>query len=181
MRMLLGLSIILAAVATGLAGHWALQGNAEIVPVMTVADTPHGDGAYFAEELIELGIVPVGTDATGKFIVKNIGPKSVQFLEARKSCSCTDVTIEPKTLAPGAEATMGFSVRTGALRKPRIESIYLAYRVENEPVAKELTARFTFDPRGVFDITPTSLELTREKPQATLMIEPNARSAGVKV
>jgi hypothetical protein len=66
----------------------------------------------FAPPQLDLGEVKAGQTFVHKVKVTNAGERPVNIVEIKGSCSCLRPTLEPATLAPGAEGVLTLHVNT---------------------------------------------------------------------
>lgn len=67
-------------------------------------------------QMIEFGEVEVGELLEGTVEILNGTDRTVRFEELIRSCGCTDASIEPQEIAPGAKALLKISLEPSATR-----------------------------------------------------------------
>lgn len=134
---------------------------------------PVRSGVHLLEPEQNLGIVGLNETRSGSFTVVNDTDQPITLGEPLKSCSCANAVLDRRELAPGEQCSLTFTIQTGSRRVPRVETIALLFTTAGSADPKQLLARVYFIPKGVFEVEPADVVLTRAVPKATFTVRAN--------
>ncbi|MBP3957254.1 DUF1573 domain-containing protein [Gemmata sp. G18] len=164
MRLLVTISCILAAISVASFVYWA-KGPVRAESVAA----PVRRGVHFLEPDKQLGAVRLNETIHDSFTLVNDTDRTIMIGEPMKSCSCTTAELDRRELAPGERCSLKFAINAGGNRVPRRETIALVCTSAGSD-AVQVFGRVYFAPKGVFEIDPTEVILTRAKPKATFVV-----------
>ena len=144
----------------------------EPVAIPETVTAPIVRGVYILESEKHFGTVGLNEDIQGTFTVVNDSDRAITLSEPMKSCSCTSAELGTRELAAGERCTLTFAVKTGSRRVPRVETIGLVYTHEGRE-ARQIFAKVYFVPKGVFEVDPSEVVLTKAQPKATFRVQGN--------
>lgn len=118
----------------------------------------------------QLGVVGLNEHVRGSFTVVNDTDTTITLGEPQKTCSCTTAELDRRELGPGERCTLTFLIQTGSRRVPRAEAVNVMYRTPDGAGVRQVSGRMCFVPKGVFDIEPTAVTLTRAQPKVSFVV-----------
>lgn len=139
---------------------------AEVQPSPPVAPA----GVHLLEPQLQLGAVPPNEQICGSFTIVNDTDQAVALYEPFKSCSCAEASLVRRSLAPGERCTLKVAIRTGSRRGRRAETVGVLYSDPDGPNPRQLIARVLFEVKGVFEVDPPQVTLTRAEPKASFVV-----------
>ncbi len=142
-------------------------------PEPVSAPTAERLGVYVVEPEKHLGVVGLHEQVRGSFTVVNDSDATITLGEPLKSCSCTTAELDRRELAPGERCSLTFAIQTGNRRGPRAETVSVIYTTPNGNGTRQVFAKVYFVPKGVFEIDPGSVTLTRAQPKVSFTIHTN--------
>lgn len=104
------------------------------------------------------------------FTIVNETSRTVTLLDPFKSCSCTDAQVDRRTLAPGERCSLKVSVSTGSKRGKRAETVSVVATDPDGSNQHQFVGRVLFEVKGVFEVDPLQLTLTRAEPRASFTV-----------
>lgn len=165
MKLLIATSCMFAAVSLGSFVYWAQSAAPPTAP----PPEPVRLGVHILEPEKRLGTVGLFEDLRGTFTVVNDTDRAVALGEPSRSCTCAAAELERRELAPGERCSLTYTVQTKNRRGPRVETIGLTYAATGDE-ARELFARVFFVAKGVFEVEPAEVVLTRAQSRATFVV-----------
>jgi|GEM_PF-4638105 len=124
----------------------------------------------FVEPHLNLGSARLNETIGGAFTIVNESDRTVTLLDPFKSCSCTDAQLERRTLGPGEQCSLKVSVSTGTKRGKRAETVSVLLTDPDGSNQRQIVGRILFEVKGVFEVDPVQLTLTRAEPRATFTV-----------
>ncbi len=169
-------------IACGLSGmfsllsllYWSQLAGPES-PAPEDGSPPAPATVYLLEPEKNLGVVGLNEEIHGSFTIVNGTSKSVVLSEPMKSCSCTNAALEKRSLAPGERCSLGYTIKTGSRRVPRVETIGLTCTFDDGE-ARQFFAKIYFIPKGVFEIEPAEVVLTSERPKFSFVVRADSKA-----
>ena len=129
-----------------------------------------GGEVHLLEPELRLGVVRLNEQIRGSFTLVNDTDRPVTLCEPFKSCSCTDALLERRSLVPGERCSLTVTIQTGNRRGPRAETVSVVYSDPDGSNARQLFARVSFETKGVFEVDPPQVVLTRAEPRASFVV-----------
>lgn len=143
-------------------------------PAQIVADTVPPPvmqaEAHFLESQLQLGVAKLNQQIGGAFTIINDTERTISLAEPFKSCACTDASVEKRSLAPGERCSVTVAVQTGTRRGKRAETVSVLYTEPDGSNVRQMIGRVLFEVKGVFEVDPQQLVLTRAEPRASFVI-----------
>ena len=180
MKSLITVAVLTSFLSAGSLAHWAFLRRAAPELIARApsasragASQPRSGTIYISEPALRFGHVGLNDTIRGSFTVVNDTDQSVSLAEPMKSCSCTAAELDRQELPPGEQCTLKFALHTGIRRVPRVETIAVTYAVAKSDAKQQLLAQVYFEPKGVFEVEPAQLILTRANPKATFVVRGN--------
>jgi hypothetical protein len=146
-------------------------------------DAPKLPRAVVPRMIVDLGVVPVGPEATASFAIQNKGEGTLEILEVETSCSCTVADFDP-TVEPGSVGTVRASLVTTELSGPVTKGIVVR---TNDPDQETIVLSLKAIVKGSVSLLPQPVIFMRkragEAPVGRLLIrkddkEPDALEVG---
>jgi hypothetical protein len=106
------LIVIVAAMLAGLVGMSSDAG----------ASTTEAGRLQLKSDVAEVGEVVRGTDATGTFVLENVGGEPLKILGVKAACGCTVASFDPE-IAPGGQGKVTATVKTEKFNGPIEKSV----------------------------------------------------------
>lgn len=176
MKSLIVIACVFGAVAVASFVYWAKP-----LAQDSSASLPAEEEVYLLEPEQQMGVVGLNEQISGTFTVVNNTERTVTFDEPMKSCSCASAGLERRELGPGERCALTFAIQTGSRRAPRIETVGLNYTTSDGSRCGQLYARVKFVPKGVFEVEPAGVILTRTKPKASFVVRVDPKAERNKV
>ena len=121
---------------------------------------------HFLEQELQLGTVRLNEQIGGSLTILNDTDQPVVLCEPFKSCSCTEASLDRRTLAPRDRCSLTVAVQTGNRRGKRAEAVSVVCTAPDGSNARQLVGRVLFEVKGVFEVEPGQVSLTRAEPRA---------------
>ncbi|MDE5649500.1 MAG: DUF1573 domain-containing protein [Duncaniella sp.] len=93
---------------------------------------------YVDSPRIDIGMVHLGDNINHKFIVHNKGIDTIYVQKAISSCSCTNVSLGARTIAPNEDLPIGISFAEDSIPGEFDKSVYIYYRNLESPTILSL-------------------------------------------
>lgn len=136
---------------------------------------------YLLEPEKLLGVVGLNEQVRGSFTLVNDTDTTITLGEPLKTCACTTAVLDRRELGPGERCSLTFVIQTGSRRVPRAEAVNVVYTASDGAGTRQVSGRMCFVPKGVFDIDPTSVTLTRSQPKASFVVRGDPAAGRHKV
>jgi len=104
--------------------------------------------AQFANSKIELGRLTEGEKKKGFVILKNIGNSDLVVKDVASGCVCTQLVIDKKTIKPGSEAKISYSLTVGHFDSSGTLDVPIIVRSNDKDVFSEVYLKCTASKRG---------------------------------
>ncbi|MFO0804502.1 MAG: DUF1573 domain-containing protein [Gemmataceae bacterium] len=124
----------------------------------------------FVEPHLNLGTARLNETIGGAFTIVNETDRTVTLLDPFKSWSCTDARVDRRTLGPGEQCALKVSVNTGTKRGKRAETVSMIVTDPDGSNQQQFVGRILFEVKGVFEVDPVQLTLTRAEPRASFTV-----------
>jgi hypothetical protein len=126
--------------------------------------------------VFDVGEVGQGETRSVEFELINHFPRNVEIKEVFKSCSCTNVVLAKRTLAPGETVALKGDWQTGASRGKRAVDLTLTFAPEGQ-LTDRLRLRVEGNVVPDMQYSPEKLEFEKGKPATKIVVFKAGRMA----
>ncbi|MFO0799501.1 MAG: DUF1573 domain-containing protein [Gemmataceae bacterium] len=138
-------------------------------------------GVHVLEPDKHFGVVGLHQQLHGSFVIVNDTDTSITLGELMRSCSCTAATLERRELGPGERCSLTIEIHTGNRRGPRVETVGVVCSASGSSSPQQILTKSRFEVKGIFEIEPGGVTLTRAEPKASFTIRAASSAEQAKV
>ena len=118
-------------------------------------DAARAPRVEFDETTFDFGTMYQQEDVSHSFVFRNAGAADLKIEKVRSTCGCTAALPDKRQLAPGEEASIKTTFRSGSMRNRVTKHVYVDTNDPAQPrvtltITGEIKAEVQISPRGIY-------------------------------